>query len=47
MELEQLRQLEMIARTGTLQAAAERLRLSQSALSRVMSSLMTQVSPSR
>ncbi len=34
MELEQLRQLDEIARRGTLQAAAERLRLSQSALSR-------------
>ena len=34
MELEQLRQLDEIARCGTMQAAAERLHLSQSALSR-------------
>ena len=34
MELEQLRQLDQIARCGTLQAAAEHLHLSQSALSR-------------
>lgn len=34
MELEQLRQLDMIARCGTMQAASERLHLSQSALSR-------------
>lgn len=34
MELEQLRQLKVIARAGTLQAAAEQLHLSQSALSR-------------
>ena len=34
MELEQLRQLDEIARYGTLQAAAERLHISQSALSR-------------
>ena len=34
MELEQLRQLNEIARYGTLQSAAERLHLSQSALSR-------------
>ena len=34
MELEQLRQLNEIARCGTLQSAAERLHLSQSALSR-------------
>ena len=34
MELEQLRQLSAIARTGTLQAAAEELHISQSALSR-------------
>jgi DNA-binding transcriptional LysR family regulator len=34
MELEQLRQLDMIARCGTMQAAADRLHLSQSALSR-------------
>ena len=34
MELEQLRQLDMIARTGTLTEAAERLHISQSALSR-------------
>ena len=34
MELEQLRQLSVIARTGSLQAASEELHLSQSALSR-------------
>lgn len=34
MELEQLRQLDTIARMGTLQAASEQLHLSQSALSR-------------
>ncbi|MDO4807254.1 MAG: LysR family transcriptional regulator [Coriobacteriales bacterium] len=34
MELEQLRQLDVIVRCGTLQAAAEHLHLSQSALSR-------------
>jgi len=34
MELEQLRQLNVIAQCGTLQAAAEQLHLSQSALSR-------------
>ncbi len=34
MELEQLRQLDMIAQTGTLTDAAERLHISQSALSR-------------
>ena len=34
MELEQLKQLDMIARCGTLQAAAEQMHLSQSALSR-------------
>lgn len=34
MELEQLRQLEAVARTGTMSAAAEELRVSQSALSR-------------
>ena len=34
MELEQLSQLDMIARCGTMQAAADRLHLSQSALSR-------------
>ena len=36
MELEQLRQLSMIARTGTLSEAAKRLHISQSALSRSM-----------
>ena len=39
MELEQLRQLDEIARCGTLQAAAERLHLSQSALSRSLKHL--------
>lgn len=39
MELEQLRQLDEIARYGTLQAAAERLHLSQSALSRSLKRL--------
>ena len=39
MELEQLRQLDEIARCGTLQAAAERLHLSQSALSRSLKRL--------
>ena len=39
MELEQLRQLDLIARTGTLQAAAERSHLSQSALSRSLKRL--------
>lgn len=34
MELEQLRQLDMIARYGTMQAAADRMHISQSALSR-------------
>jgi DNA-binding transcriptional LysR family regulator len=34
MELEQLRQLDVIAKCGTLQAAADQLHLSQSALSR-------------
>ncbi len=39
MELEQLRQLDEIARCGTLQAAADRLHLSQSALSRSLKRL--------
>lgn len=39
MELEQLRQLDEIARYGTLQAAAEHLHLSQSALSRSLKRL--------
>lgn len=39
MELEQLRQLDEIARCGTLQSAAERLHLSQSALSRSLKRL--------
>ena len=39
MELEQLRQLNQIALDGTLQAAAERLHLSQSALSRSLKRL--------
>ena len=39
MELEQLRQLDEIVRSGTLQAAAERLHLSQSALSRSLKRL--------
>ena len=34
MELEQLRQLDMIARCGTMQAAADHMHISQSALSR-------------
>ena len=41
MELEQLRQLNEIARCGTLQSAAERLHLSQSALSRSLKRLET------
>lgn len=36
MELEQLRQLDMISQTGTLAGASERLHISQSALSRSM-----------
>ena len=39
MELEQLHQLDEIARYGTLQAAAERLHISQSALSRSLKRL--------
>ncbi|MBQ9007469.1 MAG: LysR family transcriptional regulator [Atopobiaceae bacterium] len=39
MELEQLRQLDVIARYGTLQAAADDLHLSQSALSRSLKRL--------
>lgn len=39
MELEQLRQLDVIARYGTLQAAADRLHISQSALSRSLKRL--------
>ena len=39
MELEQLRQLAMVAQAGTLQAASERLHLSQSALSRSLKRL--------
>ena len=39
MEFEQLRQLSMVAQYGTLQAAAERLHLSQSALSRSLKRL--------
>ena len=39
MEFEQLRQLSMVAQCGTLQAAAERLHLSQSALSRSLKRL--------
>lgn len=39
MELEQLRQLDMVAQYGTLQTAAEHLHLSQSALSRSLKRL--------